>query len=223
MVCPRCDAKLQPAAPSCADCGFDIEVLRAIVGEKALRLARVTDHAHALRLRDFRRMETLLKAFEPQFPQVFMAVYFSVLPSTLSVAELTFWLLNQATLEETTTGKSNAYAVLLVIDPAARAVGMNVGYGLEPVFDAHGMQRLLRSLRTPLWHGEYVEAVQQVVKQVGKRLKHAAGKSRLPGPMAPAETAVAELFEEITRSQPRRGAPAEKSKRPWGLEKEDLL
>lgn len=163
-----------------------------VLGEDLVRLGRLTDRAHCLRLADSRVLEQRLEEFEARFPQVRAVVYFGVLPSALSMNELTFWLLNHAALDMSDSHRPNEYALLLVIDPVARGAALNVGYGLEEMLPPRFLMKVLTGIRTPLWHGEYVGAVEQTLRQVGRRLQRGA-KRVVPGQeLSPPESS--ELF-----------------------------
>src|SRR6476660_6620455 len=95
MKCPRCQASVHPGQTSCPACGFSATLLHNYLGNQWVRLERITDAAHCLRLEDTRRVEIILDDFERSFPQAFFAVYLGTLPNNLNVAELGFWLLNQ--------------------------------------------------------------------------------------------------------------------------------
>lgn len=179
MNCPRCHAGLEPAVKCCTGCGFEVRHVIDVLGEDLVKLGRLTDRAHCLRLADSKTLEDRLELFEAQFPQVFVAVYFGVLPTSLSVNELTFWLLNHAAFDTDDFQRLNEFAVVLVIDPVARVAAMNVGYGLEGLLSQRFLVGVLTPLRTPLWHGEYVGAVDQALQRIARRLRK-GGRRLMP-------------------------------------------
>jgi len=156
-----------------------------------VHLDRVTDAAHCLRLREAQHVEAFLEDFERRFPQVFIAVYLGVLPQSFSVAELSFWLLNHAAFNHADAGKLNEHAAVLIIDPSAKAVGLNVGYSLEPFFPVKQLNKIVQAMRTPLWHGEYVGAIELAVRRVEKCLKRVACRAPAQKPIAPPPSAEA--------------------------------
>jgi uncharacterized membrane protein YgcG len=154
--------------------------LIAVLGHDLVRLDRLTDAAHCLRLREAQQIVEMLDDFERQFPQVFVAIYLGVLPQSLSLKELSFWLLNQAAFNTKRSHCLNEYAVALLVDPVAKNVGLNLGYALEECLPVGFLERTLRAMRTPLWHGEYVTAVRLILKRISSRLRKTA--RRVPQP-----------------------------------------
>ncbi|MGC3992211.1 MAG: TPM domain-containing protein [Chthoniobacteraceae bacterium] len=146
----------------------------AVLGHDLVHLDRLTDNAHCLRLKEAQRIESALEEFERRFPQVFVSVYLGVLPQTLTLNELTFWLLNHAAFNTRDMKKLNEYAVALVIDPAAKGVALNVGYALEAALPEKRLISILGRLRTPLWHGEYVNAILLALDGIEKYLRKSA-------------------------------------------------
>ncbi|TLD69041.1 hypothetical protein FEM03_19425 [Phragmitibacter flavus] len=189
MNCPRCHAGLTPAVKRCGGCGFEMRQLVEVLGDDLVRLGRLTDRAHCLRLGDSRDLEECLEEFEVRFPQVFVAVYFGVLPASLSMNELTFWLLNHAAFDTDDFQRLNEFAMVLVIDPVAKVAALNVGYALEGALPQRFLMSILTHLRTPLWHGEYVSAVEEVLKRISRRLRR-FGKRVVPAQeLSPPENA----------------------------------
>ena len=88
MKCPHCESPLSTPLPACPQCGFSAEALGAYLGDHWVRLERITDAAHCLRLDDTRLCEVMMDDFERVFPQAFFAVYLGMLPTGLNVAEL---------------------------------------------------------------------------------------------------------------------------------------
>ena len=173
----------------CEACGFTMAEVVKVLGDDLVRLGRLTDRAHCLRLGDSKALERCLEEFEARFPQVFVAVYFGVLPSALSLNELTFWLLNHAAFDTDDFRRLNEYAIVLVIDPVAKEVGLNVGYALEQALPPRFLLKVVTAMRTPLWHGEYVGAVGQILNGVGRRLRKGAKRVSPGQELSPPESA----------------------------------
>jgi uncharacterized membrane protein YgcG len=152
---------------------LSLEWLSQSLGSTLVSLEALTDAAHCLRAREKELLKHDLDGFQQAFPQVFLAVYIGVLPTTPSPAEIAFWLLNHAAFQPADPARLNERAALLVIDPVARAAGLTVGYGLEPFLPRVKLHAVLRSIRTPLWHGEYAGAIQMVIKLVAATLRKA--------------------------------------------------
>lgn len=178
MECPRCQSVLPcNASPSCDRCGFSLSVLCRKLGDQWVRLERLTDAAHCLRMRDSRKIDALLDEFERRFPQVFLAVYFGVLPHGVSVAEAGFWLLNHAAFATHDTSKRNEYGLVLVTDPAVGQSAISMGYTLERFIRRRDLDRMLLRMSTALAHSEYGEAVQIAIRRIDRMLR-SAGSAR---------------------------------------------
>ena len=76
MRCPHCSHPIAPQKTFCERCGFSDAHLAAYLGTEWVRLERITDAAHCLRLEESRQLEVHLDDFERQFPQSFLALYF---------------------------------------------------------------------------------------------------------------------------------------------------
>jgi uncharacterized membrane protein YgcG len=150
-----------------------LEWLSRSLGSNLVSLEALTDAAHCLRAREKELLKHDLDGFQQAFPQVSLAVYLGVLPTTPSPAEIAFWLLNHAAFQPSDAARLNERAALLVIDPVARAAGLTVGYGLEPFLSQAKLHAILRRVRTPLWHGEYAGAIQVAIRLVAATLRKA--------------------------------------------------
>ncbi|WP_395742951.1 TPM domain-containing protein [Prosthecobacter sp.] len=174
MKCPRCHASVQPEQTSCPACGFSARLLHSYLGNQWVRLERITDAAHCLRLEDSRRAEVVLDDFERSFPQAFFAVYLGTLPSNLSVAELGFWLLNQGAFNTHSVSRRNDFGMVLVVDPAAQTACITLGYAIENCFSAKIMSRMMQTLGSHLRKGAFGMAIEATCVRAGEVLrKHA--------------------------------------------------
>jgi uncharacterized membrane protein YgcG len=157
----------------CGHCGFSAAYLRAHLGEQWVRIERVTDAAHCLRLEELRSCEVALDDFERSFPQSFLAVYLGALPAGLNVTELGFWLLNQGAFNTHLMMKRNDFGIVLVIDPVAKIVGLTLGYGIEPVFVEEQQNKLLKAVVKQLAKGRHSRAILDAVTAAGSILRRA--------------------------------------------------
>lgn len=149
-------------------------------GLDLVELKPFADDAHCLRLHEAQGVEALIADFAERFPQVFVTVYLGVLPPKLSVGELAFLLLNRGVFSNRDNRRLNEHAVAFVLDPVARGAGLMVGYALEKFLPGPVQLKILRSIRTALWHGEYAAAIAVVLRAVEKALKKFAHReSRL--------------------------------------------
>jgi len=173
MECPRCSVRIAEARAVCPRCQFSLTALTTAVGCDLFGIRRLTDEAHCLKLHESREIEALLEDFEQRFPQVFLTLYLGVLPTPFSVREVAFLLLNRGAFPTREHGRLNEYALALVIDPVARAASLMSGYALEKWLPERKLGGILRSIRTALWHGEYVAAVNSVIQGLEKHLRKA--------------------------------------------------
>lgn len=174
MDCPGCGCELSETPDQCTDCGFCLSSLTPLLGSGTARLERLTDEAHCLRLRESRQIEALMDDFQRRFPQVYLALFLGVLPGHINLRELSFWLLNRAAFGGSDQRRLNEYAILLAIDPAAKTATLTVGYALESLLISKQLEKILRSMRTALWHGEYAGAIAHGIAALDKRLRKAA-------------------------------------------------
>jgi uncharacterized membrane protein YgcG len=189
MKCPRCPASVHPEQTSCSACGFSAILLHSYLGNQWVRLERITDAAHCLRLEDTRRAEIILDDFERNFPQAFFAVYLGTLPGNLSVAELGFWLLNQGAFNTHSVSRRNDFGIVLVVDPSAHTACITLGYAIERCFSSKSITRMMQTIGNHLRQGAFGMAIEASCLRAGEVLrKHARGMQWQPdaAPMADA-------------------------------------
>jgi hypothetical protein len=171
MKCPRCQASVTPEQTACPACGFSATLLHNYLGNQWVRLERITDAAHCLRLEDSRRTEVILDDFERSFPQAFFAVYLGALPGNLNVAELGFWLLNQGAFNTHSVSRRNDFGMVLVIDPTAKTACMTLGYAIESCFSPKIMKRLMQAVGSHLSKGAFGLAIEDACLRAGAVLR----------------------------------------------------
>ncbi|MEI6535803.1 MAG: hypothetical protein WCN98_10715 [Verrucomicrobiaceae bacterium] len=174
MECPRCGTAADSSPHACQHCGFSLVAITETFGLDLVELKSFADDAHCLRLQEAHAVEELIADFEEKFPQVFITIYIGVLPPQLSVGQLAFLLLNRGVFSNRDRLRLNEHAVTLVLDPVARSAGLMVGYALEKFLPAQTQKKILRSVRTPLWHGEYAPAIAIVLQAIEKTLRKSA-------------------------------------------------
>lgn len=177
MYCPQCSAPVTAETNRCQLCGFSAGHLHRAIGSQWVRLQRVTDAAQCLRLEDHRQLEVLLNDFERSFPQLFFAVYLGVLPASLNVSELGFWLLNQGAFETPSLIRRNDFGLLLVIDPSARQVSLTAGYALEGHFRHDQVVKLLSAVGKDLAKGAFASAIAKVCDECSRLLRKAGRRT----------------------------------------------
>lgn len=188
MECPRCGTAAGHSPHVCEHCGFSLAAITLAFGLDLVELKSFADDAHCLRLQEAQAVESWIAAFEERFPQVFVTVYLGVLPPQLSVGELAFLLLNRGVLSSKDHRRLNEHAVALVLDPVARSAGLMVGYALEKVLPPKAQLKILRSVRTSLWHGEYAPAIAVILRAVEKTMRKAARREWRSHSLPPATT-----------------------------------
>ena len=174
MKCPRCQASVIPEQTICSACGFSATLLHNYLGNQWVRLERITDAAHCLRLEDTRRAEIILDDFERSFPQAFFAVYLGSLPNNLNVAELGFWLLNQGAFNTHSVSRRNDFGIVLVVDPAAHTASITLGYAIEGRFSQKTIGKIMQTVGNHLSKGAYGEAIAACCLRAGAVLRKRA-------------------------------------------------
>lgn len=177
MYCPHCSAHVTAEANRCQQCGFSAGHLHRTIGSQWVRLQRVTDAAQCLRLEDHRHLEVLLNDFERSFPQLFFAAYLGVLPASLNVSELGFWLLNQGAFETPSLIRRNDFGLLLVIDPTTRQFSLTAGYALEGLFRHDRVIKLLKAAGKDLAKGAFAAAIARVCDECSRLLRKAGRRT----------------------------------------------
>jgi len=133
-------------------------------------------------------------------PKLFFAVYLGALPSSLSVAELGFWLLNQGAFNTHSVSRRNDFGLVLVVDPAAKTAGITLGYAIESCFSRKIMNRLMRAVGSHLRKGAFGLAIEEACLRAGQVLrKHARCR-----PWQPEAAAMADAVPDMGL-QPLRG------------------
>ena len=189
MKCPRCLSPVQIAQGYCHECGFSAATLQSYLGDQWVRLERITDPGHCLRLEEVRQLEIVLDNFERALPQAFFAVYLGVLPSGLNVSELGFWLLNQGAFNTHQMMKRNDFGSVLVVDPVMKSLAITMGYSIEGHFSESSLTSMLGKACEHLRHGDYSGSIESLIHQVDKELRLHA-KPRHWQPDAQADPAI---------------------------------
>ncbi len=177
MKCPHCHVAAESGQDFCRDCGFSAATLRAYLGDQWVRLERITDAVHCLRLEDVRRCEIAMDDFERCLPQAFFALYIGVLPTGLNVSELGFWLLNQGAFNTHQMMKRNDFGSVLVIDPVSKTMGLTLGYAIEECLPAAKVTALLSAAGAHLSRQSFATAVLEMIEDIAKSLRKLAKAS----------------------------------------------
>ena len=178
MNCPRCVQSVAPGQPQCARCGFQLSTLDTEFGDDVILLERLTDAAHCLRARDREALNVLLDRFEREFPQLFAAVYFGVLPEMTSIRQFGFWLINHAAVASIDISRPNEQGIIIVVDLQSRVMGVTLGYMLERFLTERELERCLRAARPALFSGDFHRGVTIFLKRVSKALRKVSRQAR---------------------------------------------
>jgi uncharacterized membrane protein YgcG len=210
--CPHCSNPIAPQKAFCERCGFSDSHLATYLGTEWVRLERITDAAHCLRLEETRQLEIHLDDFERQFPQSFLALYLGALPAKLNPLELGMWLLNHGAFSTHQFAKRNDFGAVCVIDPVAGSHGIALGYSLEPLLPTSQIETLLADMVTPLRVSHWSEAAELVIHHLSTALREQGKVSHrrieaLPPPSrgsSPADFGLAPLRTGHRRIDPER-------------------
>ncbi len=181
MKCPHCSSVLPQPLLRCPGCNLSLDSLRHMLGSEWVRLERLTDTYACVSLTHSRHIETVLDAFERQFPQCFFAVYLGPIPSGLTPLDLGFWLLNYGAFNTQQLAKRNDYGIICIIDPVVGTVSLSLGYGLEMALSGLALEGVLMKMKPFLKKTDYAGAIEAAVKQCGQLLlKHATSTPLRP-------------------------------------------
>ncbi|HBJ82857.1 MAG TPA: hypothetical protein DDZ88_03075 [Verrucomicrobiales bacterium] len=178
MKCPHCNASVAPLQRGCDTCGFSATALHPCLGNQWVRLERITDSAHCLRLEENRQAEVILDDFERSFPQAFFAAYLGTIPKELRPTEVGFWLLNQGAFNTHSLHKRNDFGVVLVIDPHMRAASITLGYSIEACFSKPDLAKILREMAAHLTAGRFGKAIETACLGCARQLRKHAQSTR---------------------------------------------
>ncbi len=178
MKCPRCQRPVDQEADSCYSCGYSAFDAMKQYGDNYVRMSRVHDAAHCLRVKDRERLNEVVDQLELRFPQILFCVYLGALPDSISISELGFWLLNHSQVKGAEYARPNDNAVLLVLDVNSKQAGLSLGYFTEMLISEEDAYRCLMAARPGLINQEYGSAIATVFGKVGRILGKKARKLR---------------------------------------------
>jgi hypothetical protein len=186
MNCPHCSASIATGQASCLACGFSAAAIRAYLGSDWVRLERITDVSNRLNLRETRHIEVVLDEFERRFPQCFMAAYIGVLPDTLTLRDLGFWLINHGAFHTHQVARRNDFAIVMIVDPLREQVALTVGYALEQILTEPVLLKILGDLRHPLKRGQTALSIERACARIESELRRSARREKPLAETAPA-------------------------------------
>jgi uncharacterized membrane protein YgcG len=174
MKCPHCSSPLTSSQATCSQCGFSASAIRAYLGADWVRLERLTDVAGRLNLRETRHLEVVLDDFERRFPQCFLAAYVGVLPDTLTLPDLGFWLINHGAFQTHQISRRNDFAIVMLVDPLREQASFIVGYALEKALTEPVLMKVLGKLRRKLKRGAIASAIEEGCMLIDQALRRSA-------------------------------------------------
>ncbi len=178
MNCPHCSAAISSGQGACLACGFSATAIRAYLGSDWVRLERITDVSNRLNLRDTRHIEVVLDEFEHRFPQCFMAAYVGVLPETLTLRDLGFWLINHGAFHTHQLTRRNDFAIVMLVDPLREEVALTVGYALEQILTEPVLTKILGEVRSTLKRGQIVHSIEQACARIDRELRRSGRREK---------------------------------------------
>ncbi|MEN3941358.1 hypothetical protein WJU23_08700 [Prosthecobacter sp. SYSU 5D2] len=190
MICPHCSAALASGTGKCGYCEFSVATVRGLLGSEWVRLERITDNHNCLSLKEQRHLEVIFDAFERMFPQCFFVVFLGAVPLALTSRDLGFWLVNHGAFHTHQISKRNDFGVALVIDCLHQNAALTLGYALEAHVRDADARHILNQVSSLLDRRRYGQAVERVVKLLGKKLAQAGTRSL---PEVPAKMAGSDL------------------------------
>ncbi|GEP42907.1 TPM domain-containing protein [Brevifollis gellanilyticus] len=185
MNCPHCSAAISSGQGACLACGFSAGAIRAYLGSDWVRLERITDVSNRLNLRDTRHIEVVLDEFERRFPQCFMAAYVGVLPETLTLRDLGFWLINHGAFHTHQLTRRNDFAIVMLVDPLREEVALTLGYALEQILPEPVLTKILGELRSPLKRGQIAQSIELACTRIDRELRRLGRREKPRAERAP--------------------------------------
>lgn len=134
MKCPRCVQKIHRGAESCPHCGFALTLAAEDFSQIDPVVHALSDRAGLMRRVERERVQHAINRFTERFPQLIFCVHTAVFSDVSHLRTCGFWLVNHGVFEEYAE-RSNASAIVLVMDVARKAAGLSYGYHLEPYLD----------------------------------------------------------------------------------------
>jgi uncharacterized membrane protein YgcG len=174
MRCPACHAPHGEADTECPACRFSLAALEASLGPPPAMMATVSDLAEALSKADMRRLREDLGLLEQQFQGLRAMLVTASPPPTLSLPIYAFWLFNRAGVFSAVEKGGSNHGLLLMIDPAAKAAAVAMGYGLEPLLPPVALEASLAVAGRYLAKGQIAAAAAGFFREMQRQLASGA-------------------------------------------------
>lgn len=178
MRCPSCQRPVDHEADSCYSCGYSSLDAMKKFGSNQVQMQRVHDAADCLRVDDRRNISDAFDRLEDRFPQLLFAAYLGDLDGSMSIAELGFWLLNQAKIGSCEISRANDHGILLVMDVERREAGISLGYLPEMLLTESDCLKALLAGRSFFMNGDFGGGVMAIFKKLDKSLRKQARKMK---------------------------------------------
>ena len=163
---------------ACPHCGFTLADADARFGTGEVALGRLADTAGVFRRGERKRVAAAIDRFGRRFPQLFVAVYTGTGGGSLHLREFGFWLLNHAVFEDVPKGRPNAAAVMIVLDPSAKAASISFGYLLDPFLSQDDTFECLSRAHSWWLERRYCEGVLRVITHLETVLRRRSRQAR---------------------------------------------
>lgn len=178
MKCPRCVQYIHRGAEICPHCGFSVRDVDELFGFEDIKLSCFTDAAGVFRKKERECVAKVVERFNKQFPELFIAVYFSALGDATSIRQHAFWLLNRSIFEDTGSERLNSGGVILLVDVASKEATISYGYRVEPYLNEEDTFRMLSAAHPSFLQGQYLQAVSSIGKKLAAHLRKRSRQAR---------------------------------------------
>lgn len=180
VKCPSCAAVFDAPVARCPQCKLSLQKLDLKFGLVPAHSRFLTDRTGTLPLEDMKQLREALRLFNKKFPESLFSILITELPRGTSVAEYAFWMANRAKFSSVESKGGENFSLLLVIDMAARAAALTVGYGLEPHVPEEELQGALDELASGMRDESLAAGLRACIDSLTKRLRELSAKAREP-------------------------------------------
>ena len=184
MKCPSCARPLPQPVPQCPHCRLTLRQLDIKFGAVPRHSRYLTDRTEKLPVPETARLRETLELFERKFPQILFSVFVAQLPKDSSISEYAFWLANRATFSAFDFKGEENFDFLLLIDPAAGAAAITIGYGLEPFLPEEDLQAALEHAGPDFQRNDIPGGIRACLEHLTERLRGLARASEKEAELA---------------------------------------
>ncbi len=186
MKCPRCSKSVTHRSTACEACGYTLADVQSLYGSNHVQMDRLHDAAHCLLKGERDKLDELFDKLERRFPQLCFFAYLGALPEGTRLNELSFWLMNHATIQTSDVARPRENGILLLLDTNSQWAGLTLGYFVEHYLRDEDLSVCLRAGQGQLAAGNYGEGLRLLFNKMGKVLaRRSRHIKRLPQPAEP--------------------------------------